>query len=194
MKAHCIAKMAKIVSLGLCLGGSNMALASDPHPLDASAKQTVKSLGGALMKEVKGAMKAEGPVGAIAACNTQAIPLTDQASRQQGMDISRTALRVRNQDNQADQWEQGVLEQFQARQANGEPLKGMHFSEVVEQDGKQVYRMMQAIPTQKACLTCHGSEIKPEVATKLNALYPLDKATGFAEGDLRGAFSVRKVL
>ena len=110
------------------------------------------------------------------------------------MEVSRTALRIRNPGNQADSWELSVMQQFQERQAKGEALPGMSFSEIVEQDGQQVYRMMQAIPTQKACLTCHGGELAPELAQKLNALYPLDKAVGFAEGDLRGAFSVRKAL
>ena len=45
---------------------------------------------------------------------------------------------------------------------------------------------------QKLCLGCHGKSIAPEVKAKLAELYPEDKATGFSEGDLRGAFVVTR--
>lgn len=186
-------KLIIVTTLGLCLS-LPVAQANEPHPMDASAKQAVKALGSTLMKEVKSAMKDGGPLNAIATCNTKAMPLTNQISNEQGIEISRTALLTRNSDNAPDAWEQRVLQQFTERQSRGEPLKGMSYSEVVDQSGKQVYRMMQAIPTQKACLACHGDNIAPEVTNKLDALYPLDKARGFAEGDLRGAFSLRKVM
>jgi hypothetical protein len=40
------------------------------------------------------------------------------------------------------------------------------------------------------CLTCHGSEIDAEVREQLAADYPMDRATGFEAGDLRGVFWV----
>ncbi|MGM0774574.1 MAG: c-type heme family protein, partial [Pseudomonadota bacterium] len=41
-------------------------------------------------------------------------------------------------------------------------------------------------------LGCHGKSIDPEVKAKLDELYPEDQATGFSEGDLRGAFVVTR--
>ena len=44
------------------------------------------------------------------------------------------------------------------------------------------------------CLSCHGDpkkDIAPETAAKLKQLYPQDPATGYAEGDLRGMWSLR---
>lgn len=35
-----------------------------------------------------------------------------------------------------------------------------------------------------------GQSIKPDVQAKLKELYPEDEATGFSEGELRGAFVV----
>jgi hypothetical protein len=53
---------------------------------------------------------------------------------------------------------------------------------------------MKAIPTGAVCLACHGETIAPPIAAKINELYPQDQATGFREGDLRGAFVVTKTL
>jgi hypothetical protein len=36
------------------------------------------------------------------------------------------------------------------------------------------------------CVTCHGAELSPEVKAALAARYPDDRATGYAQGDLRG--------
>ena len=49
---------------------------------------------------------------------------------------------------------------------------------------------MKAIGTQPVCTVCHGNGIAPEVAARLDALYPDDLARGFEAGDIRGAFSI----
>jgi hypothetical protein len=49
---------------------------------------------------------------------------------------------------------------------------------------------MKAIPTKIVCLKCHGSEIDPKIVAKLDELYPEDKAVGYKQGDIRGAFYV----
>jgi len=51
---------------------------------------------------------------------------------------------------------------------------------------------MKAVPTEGVCLACHGQNISPEVQTKLNELYPDDKATGYSLGQVRGAIVVIK--
>jgi hypothetical protein len=52
---------------------------------------------------------------------------------------------------------------------------------------------MKAIPVGQVCLTCHGSDIAPELRTEINTYYPEDMATGFELGELRGAFTITKV-
>ena len=53
---------------------------------------------------------------------------------------------------------------------------------------------MKAIPTAAVCLKCHGTELTADVVDALNNAYPEDKATGYQEGDIRGAFVVVKDL
>lgn len=46
------------------------------------------------------------------------------------------------------------------------------------------------IPKGAPCLMCHGEHIEPAVHARIGGRYPGDEATGYKEGDLRGAFSV----
>ena len=65
--------------------------------------------------------------------------------------VARTSLKYRNPDNATDAWERKVLEQFEARKANGEDPKQITHTEVVEDGGKKTFRFMKAIPTGPVC-------------------------------------------
>ncbi|MCB1771478.1 MAG: DUF3365 domain-containing protein, partial [Candidatus Competibacteraceae bacterium] len=85
--------------------------------------------------------------------------------------------------------------QFEARKAQGESVDRLEFFAVIDDDqGQQTFRYMKAIPTAGLCLNCHGEKIAPEVDAELKKLYPYDKARGFREGDLRGAFTIARPL
>ncbi len=177
---------------GLPLGAAVAEEAS--KPLVAESKAIIKQFMGGLKGELKSAMKAGGPVNAIGVCNRVAPAIAEKQSADSGWDVARTSLKTRNPDNAPDAWEQAVLEKFEARKAAGEPVKPMAFYEVVEEGDQKVFRFMKAIPTGNVCLNCHGSELKPAVAAKIDELYPSDKARGFQVGDIRGAFTLKKPL
>lgn len=163
--------------------------------LQLQGKGVIKSLAMTLKGELEGAMKEGGPEAAIKVCNTKAAPLTESVSQQQGWIIGRTSNKLRNQENAPDAWEQKVLNKFQKQADAGINLKTLAYSEVITNpQGQDVFRMMKAIPTGEKCLGCHGSKIKPELSSQLDSLYPEDQARGFNKGDLRGAFSLQKVL
>ncbi|NNJ66375.1 MAG: DUF3365 domain-containing protein, partial [Xanthomonadales bacterium] len=111
-----------------------------------------------------------------------------------GLELSRVSQRNRNAENAAGAWQAAVLQDFQARLEAGEAAGSLTWQEFAETQGGREFRFMKAIPTQPLCLTCHGAAIAPPVAEKLAELYPGDKATGFEEGDLRGAFVVIRQL
>ena len=50
---------------------------------------------------------------------------------------------------------------------------------------------MKAIPMQEPCALCHGKTLAPQIGDKIKSLYPLDQATGFELGEIRGAFTVK---
>ena len=158
------------------------------------AKTITKAFGGALKKELKKAMKAGGPINAIEVCNTEAMPITKQAAIEHNALVTRVSLKNRNPDNAPNEWQKLVLEDFDARASKGEDIKKMAYKNVVEEDGKKTLRFMKAVPAEGACLTCHGTKIVTKVQAKLTELYPDDKATGYTEGQVRGAVVVIKEL
>ena len=165
------------------------------QPYVDESKAAIKSFFDTLKGELVTAMNAGGPVHAIGVCNTIAPQIAASKSEETGLNLARTSLKVRNPDNAPDAWETAVLEAFEARKAGGEPVDTIAKAEVVEgADGKRQFRFMKAIPTGEVCLKCHGAEISPEVAGRLDELYPEDRARGFALGDIRGAFTVTKDL
>lgn len=169
-------------------------LAVDKQQLTQNSRDAVKALGGELKQTLQASMKAKGPIDSVAVCQIEAPKIADSISKAKGLSVARTALKYRNANNKPDDWERSVLEQFEQRKQEGEPVKTLEFSAVAEHNGNKVFRYMKAIPTGEVCLTCHGGSVAPAIAEKINRLYPDDKATGFKVGDIRGAFTVTQEI
>lgn len=183
--------MNRIVLLSLLAGAwITGAVADDVEQRTAASRATAKSFMESLKGELVPAMKSGGPIQAIQVCKVKAPGIAEQAGAAKGWRVGRTSLRTRNPENAPDAWELAVLEQFETRKQAGESPASLEHHEVVERDGRRYFRYMKAIPTGKVCLTCHGSHIDPTVAAELDKLYPEDKARGFEEGDIRGAFTI----
>ncbi len=178
--------------LSICFIGSANASEGDENVIEA--RKLVKEFFIELKGELQTAMKTGGPVTAIAVCNVKAAQITYGLAQRSGWDVGRTSLKLRQQENRPDAWETEVLKSFEERKATGEDVKTMERSDVVEVAGTKTFRYMKPIPTAKLCLTCHGTEIKPEVDKALQTLYSEDQAVDFKEGDLRGAFTFKKAL
>jgi hypothetical protein len=166
----------------------------DASVLAGQAKASVAAFATALKSELSSAMQAGGPLQAIELCNTRAPAIAKEISLQQDMQVSRVSERNRNPGNAPNEWQATVLQEFQARLAAGEDADSLAWHDITETGGGQEFRFMKAIPTAPMCLACHGEAIAPPVAAKIAELYPDDKATGFSEGDLRGAFVVTRAL
>lgn len=175
------------LSLGACAPNE---LAPDKPVMAGEAEARSEILADRFQKELlsalTAAMVAEGPQGAIGVCSSIAPAIAVQLSEESGASVRRTALRIRNPAAKADATEQRVMEGWTAAPVdeNGRPKRW-----TAEESGE--YRYMRAIPTMPMCLACHGENIAPEVSAAIRAHYPEDQATGFAPGQLRGAFSIR---
>lgn len=183
------------VALALMVAAALSAPAAEPGPLERS-RTASQQLGGELLAEVRAAIAAGGPVQAIEVCQLRAPAIARGVSATGALRAGRTSLRPRNPANAPDAWERRVLERFAQRQARGEALAGMEHFAVVGSGAEREFRYMKAIgiPPDAPCLACHGARLAPDVAARLQALYPDDTAIGYAPGDLRGAFTVRVAL
>ena len=166
----------------------------DLEPRAAASRAAAQEFMQDLKATLQQAMKEGGPVNAIAVCNEKAPAIATEMSAGKGWRIARTSLKVRNPANAPDNWERAVLEDFEKRKAQGDKPEAMEHYEIVQQNGKQMFRYMKAIPTAEICTACHGEQIGDEIAAKLKELYPADQATGFKPGDIRGAFTITQPL
>lgn len=139
-----------------------------------------------LGRQLESAMAAGGPVAAIEVCAEVVPEIAAKASRESGAVVGRTALRVRNPDNAPDADARQVLQAFAERLESGDPLPIEHFG--AAPGGGERY--LRAIVLQPLCATCHGAALAPAVSAAVAARYPEDRATGFAVGELRGAFII----
>ena len=130
-------------------------------------------LSGRLME----AMTSQGPAAAIAVCQKEAPAIAKAVSDEQGLQIGRTGVRLRNPGNVAPSWAEDLV-----RDKIDTPT-------FVTLDNGHSAALLP-IKLQSQCLLCHGpkAEIAPVIQEQLTKLYPNDQATGFKEGELRGWF------
>ena len=162
--------------------------ASNPTgPQVAQAAAAAKSLGGRLKARLVESMQAEGPVAAIEVCKVEAPAIAADVSASSGLDVGRTSLRVRNPANRPGPRERDVLERWSEAVAAGTPVSDL----AVHVETGEDFLWMKPIAVEGPCLACHGETLAEPVATAIAARYREDRATGYALGDLRGAFVVR---
>jgi len=155
------------------------------------AKTAIMKMGKTLKMHMKQNMKAGGPVQAATFCSDKARGLAKKvnASYEKGLHVKRISLKYRNPSDKPTADEAKVLKELHTAFNTKKAVPKMLVKEV----GKNHYKVYKPIFINKGvCLTCHGvSGVKDEKAYKLiKAKYPNDKAVGYKQGDLRGAFVV----
>jgi hypothetical protein len=155
----------------------------------ARAQAAMAAFSGRLRSELGQAIQRDGALGAIDFCKVEAPRIADQVMAGHGVRLGRVAVpgRHRNPGNVADGWQALALADFQAAVAAG----GAPEAQVLAvRDGLPAgveLRVARGIRVEPACLLCHGTTVAPELAARIRQRYPDDRATGFSEGDLRGA-------
>jgi len=187
-------RLLTVITLGLAAISLDSYAADDYATEVAASRATVKEYMQTLKQELQAGMQAGGPMNAVSVCNLTAPGIANTYSIRNGWDVGRTSLKTRNPENAPDAWERSVLETFEERKLAGEDPMKMEYYEVVRQNGTRKLRYMKAIPTAGLCLACHGEQVDSVTKTRLEKLYPHDKATGYKEGDIRGAFTITQPL
>lgn len=190
-----LAALSGLALSGLFCSAPALAAEDDLAALTAEAAGIVGAFSDELRGELMTAMKAGGPVNAISVCNEKAPAIAAAHEAASGWSVARSSHKLRNPDNAADAYTAAAIADFVAREAAGEPAKSLSRAEIVEEGGQKVFRFVKAIPTGQPCLNCHGGdEVKPEVVAKLAEFYPDDAARGFGVDQMRGVFTLSKVL
>ena len=172
-------------------------LAQDISALTAETKKTVLPVVPKVVNAMQEAVADKGVAGAIPVCKEQAPELIKEKRKETGWDIRRVSLKTRNAERGTpDLWEAQVLADFDMRAANGEKPETLEKSEIVTIDGKPVFRYMKALPVGEVCLKCHGPAVGLDAGlkAKLGESYPHDQATGYSQGQIRGALTVKRPL
>jgi len=171
--------------------------AADAEPTRAQmdeARTLARRFSERLKAALQTALREGGPVVAIAVCRDEAPSIAGELSREGDWAVGRTALRVRNPRNAPSVRERAVLMRFLRRAEAGEDLADMEHAVLLGESGDRHLHYMKAIATDGVCLTCHGKALGPELEDAIRASYPADAATGFEQGELRGAFTFVRPL
>jgi hypothetical protein len=121
-----------------------------------------------------------GPGDAIRVCHLSATSLIYRLGRDEGIAAGRTAARLRALVNAPKPWAVPIVTQY----ANA---KAADVDGFVVDLGDKV-GVMRPVAHRPVCSSCHGVQEKLDtrVREELKDRYPVDRATGFKDGDLRG--------
>jgi hypothetical protein len=137
------------------------------------------ALSSEMMGELMAALDEGGPAGGIAACREKAPAVAAHVAEMYGVEIGRTANKLRNPANMAPEWAASYV----ANMVEDPTWVGGPNGEL---------GALLPIRLKAECQMCHGPAemIDPDVMTAIHEVYPDDQAVGFSEGDLRGWFWV----
>ena len=182
MKAITILFLALLV-LASCHTRQNM---TDEEVIEKGSAISGK-LQAALAKELTAKMKENGAEEAIDYCSLQALPITQQISEEEKVELARVSHKFRNPSNAASEEELKLIENYINLQQSGEQLSPV----VISGKGVKTYYSPITLAA-PLCLSCHGnsSEIDPGALAVIKERYPDDKAVDFELNEVRGMFKV----
>ncbi len=143
---------------------------------------------GVLSSTLQQAMNKDGVPGAIDLCNLKAYPLVDSLSGAFDARIRRTSLKTRNPNNNPTMQETRILDRYQETVQNGGELQPLV---VTLEDERHAF--YAPIRVNAFCLKCHGvvgESLDEGHYALIRERYPNDKAIDYADGDLRGIWSI----
>jgi hypothetical protein len=156
----------------------------DLRPAISRADLVIVAMQDAMWRELNDALARGGPDGAINVCHLGATFTSQRVGREEGIAAGRTSDRLRNPLNAPKPWAAPLVKAHAGGRARS--VEGF----VVDLGDKVgVLRPMAERPM---CAGCHGpvERLSPGVRIALTDRYPVDRATGFTEGEIRGWFWV----
>lgn len=164
--------------------GSGASLSKEGAAI-AAAKSAAGTLGTRLRTRLTDAMNNGGATNAVQVCSAEAQPMAEAVAKETGAKVGRSSLKLRNPKDAAPGWVQTWL--LAQADKKAEAVTGIEG--VFDSPTGKVARFLKPIAIEGACLSCHGdpAQMSEPVKAAIAAKYPEDKATGYQNGDLRGA-------
>ncbi len=164
------------------------------EPVLKQARQVAGELTDKMRSLLLTELEKGGHEGAVRVCSEVAQNIAQEFNRETGHSARRVSLGYRNAKDIPDAYESRMLKKFDRQ--NREKKLAAEYYEVVRERGRDYLRYLKPIIAGKMCLNCHGQpdQISSQVMAVLKERYPNDRATGYQEGDLRGAVSVKIAL
>ena len=168
----------------------------DPAATDVRrlGEAMIQKAGNNLITEVTRVLSAKGPEAAVDELHLKQLKLpAGQPGQPRIIAFKRTSLKVRNPANLPDNADLAALTAIQTALADGStPPKLLMQQLAADGTAPAEWRVYRPIAVASACLVCHGpaDQLDPAVKTKLERLYPGDKATDYAANEWRGVIRV----
>ncbi|MBE7410730.1 MAG: DUF3365 domain-containing protein [Leptospiraceae bacterium] len=139
-----------------------------------------------LLGTLQTSIQKSGTSGAIEVCKDASPKMEENFSKLDKAKFRRVSLKNRNPDHFPNDWEKKAIENWEKQISEKQTVNIF-----LEETDTEVRFLKPIFIINETCLKCHGDkEIDSQTKEKIAKLYPLDKATGYKMGDLRGAFSV----
>jgi hypothetical protein len=153
---------------------------ADLQAAEHRGELVILAIQSATSSELTRELASGGPGDAIRVCHRSATSLIYRLGREEGIAAGRTAARLRAPVNAPKPWAVPIVAQYATAKAAS--VDGF----VVDLGDK--VGVMWPVVHRPVCSSCHGVEEKldPRVREELKERYPVDRATGFKDGDLRG--------
>jgi hypothetical protein len=176
-------------ALLLAMSGCDRADESDAQ-MAARSNELADRFQAELQGRLQIAMQQGGPVAAIETCHVAAPEIAARLSLESGAQVRRIALKPRNPSARAEGQFRVRLQSLATAPVlpDGSPATAQWSS---GSGSKAQMHFLRAIPMKdQPCGVCHGTNIAQPVKERIDALYPGDDATGFTQGQLRGAIAI----
>lgn len=130
--------------------------------------------------ELTSALAAGGAGDAIQVCHLSATTLIQRLGREEGIAAGRTSARLRTPSNAPKPWAVPIVKQYADAKAASVDGFAVDLGDKVG--------VMRPVAHRAICSPCHGvdEKLNTRVREELKDRYPVDRATGFRDGDLRG--------
>jgi hypothetical protein len=154
------------------------------RPAISRADLIIVAMHDSVLRELTDALDRGGPGGAMSFCHLDSAYLAQRVGKTEGIAAGRTSDRLRNPTNAPRPWAAALVQANAGKQARGVEGFAVDLGDKVG--------VLRPIAERAMCDGCHGPADRfiPAVKTALVDRYPVDRAVGFKDGEIRGWFWV----